>query len=153
MLPTWYGKRYPTLADLQLYAQNLGAEVTLAPIGEEALYVPPFGQVPAVIILPRGLSPLRECWLLAHELGHLVQHSGPRGALLWSKDERAADHWAACALIPMAAVRRHQNASEDAFVGALSRHFEDLPSQNSPSRRLAGYIARVRLAVLMKEAV
>ena len=53
--------------------------------------------------------------------------------------------WAACALIPEARIRAHRNACLDAFVGALSAHFEDLPLTNCASRRLAGRIAKIRL--------
>lgn len=143
-IPTWYGRRYPNLEDLEQFAHDLGAVVAWGPIPTAFCYLPSDGGCPG-IGLPHGLGPLDEMWQLAHELGHLAQHAGPRGELLWSKDERQADRWAACALIPEAAVRRHRNASEDAFVAALSRHFEDLPPIDCPSRRLAGRIAKIRL--------
>ena len=98
--------------------------------------------------LPMNAGPLETAWLLAHELGHLSQHEGPRGELLYSKDEAQADRWAACALIPESAVRRYQNASEDAFIAALSKHYEDLPLSPTPTRRLAVRIARIRLSLL-----
>jgi len=97
-----------------------------------------------VILLP-WVTGLREVWLLAHELGHLVQHAGPRGELLYSKDEAQANRWAARALIPEKRVRAYANASLDAFIGALSAHYEDLPLEDCPARRLAAHIARIRL--------
>lgn len=100
------------------------------------------------ILLPTAAGPLWRVWLLAHELGHLLQHAGPRGQLLYSKDELAADRWAAKALIPEAAVRRYRNASMDAFVAALWRHYEEFPMEDCPTRTLAGRIARTRLGCL-----
>jgi Zn-dependent peptidase ImmA (M78 family) len=149
MLPDWYGKRYPLFSDLLIFCESLGALVGEAAIGAEALYVAPDleRKEPAVILLPSGCGPLRSCWLLAHELGHLMQHAGPRGHLLYGKDERAANHWAARALIPEALIQYHQNASLDAFIGALSRHYEDIPAEDCPLRDLAAEIARQRLNV------
>lgn len=150
--PHWYARRYPTLYDLQTYAQNLGALVRFAPIGDLALYIAGEGEEPPVILLPEGQGPLLIHWLLAHELGHVALHAGPRGELLYDKDERAADRWAACALIPEAAVRRHKNASLDAFIGALSAHFEDIPMRDCPQRRLAAHIAMIRLRAVREVA-
>ena len=115
------------------------------------MFLPDVLGVP-VILLPKGLGPLEECWELAHELGHLVQHVGPRGKLLFDKDERAANLWGAQALIPQSAVMRYRNACEDAFIGALSKHFEDIPPRDCDTRRLAAKIARFRLQALMREA-
>ena len=109
------------------------------------------GGVP-VILIPKGSSGLERAWVLAHEIGHLVHHAGPRGGLLYDKDEGKADLWAARALIPEAAVRRHRNASLDAFIGALSKHYEDLPMRDCPQRRLAAKIASIRLRALEEVA-
>jgi len=147
MKPPWYARRYPSLGDLEKYAEEMGAIVVSGPIGENALFVAGAAAEPPVIILPE-VSPLRLCWLLAHELGHLAQHAGPRGQLLYTKDELAADRWAARALIPEAAVQRYRNASMDAFVAALWRHYEEFPMEDCPTRALAGRIARVRLDLL-----
>lgn len=131
--------------------EGLGCGVALAAIGQEALFVAGEGQEPPVILLPKWVGLLRQAWLLAHELGHLTQHEGPKTVWTYGRDEAKADRWAACALIPEAAVRRHQNACEDAFMGALSRHYEDLPAHPCPSRRLAGRIASIRLGCLRTE--
>lgn len=144
LLPAWYARRYPTLEDLEAWAWDLGCMV-----GDTRFHKAAFvtGEAP-VILVPAAGGPLARAWSLAHELGHLSQHEGPKGELFWSRDEAQANRWAACALIPESAVRRHANASEDAFIGALSRHYQDLPLQPCPERRLAGRIARVRLGCL-----
>jgi hypothetical protein len=129
-------------------AESAGALVTLAAIGHEALFVAGEGSEPSVILLPLGVSPLHQAWLLAHELGHLALHEGPKTRWTYGRDEAQANRWAACALIPEAAVRRHENACEDAFMAALSRHYEELPTHPTPSRWLAGRIARLRLGCL-----
>jgi len=146
MKPPWYGRLYPSLRSLEGYAESLGAGVGYAAI-PFALYHPNVDGVP-VILLPADYGPLARCWGLAHELGHLVRHAGPRGHLLYRKDERTADCWAARALIPEAAVRRYRNASMDAFIAALWRHYEEFPMEDCPTRALAGRIARVRLGCL-----
>lgn len=132
---------------MEAFAWDLGAVVIWGPV-HTAFFCPGDGEAPAVIGLPDLEGPLAQAWELAHELGHLVQHAGPKGELSWSRDERQADRWAALALIPEAAVRRHANASQDAFVAALSRHYEDLPPEDCPARRLAGRIAQLRLRAL-----
>lgn len=147
MNPEWYGKRYPSIDDLEAHAWDLGGVVVEGPISTAFYYSPKPGECP-VIGLPSGLGPLEKAWLLAHELGHLCQHLGPKGELFYAKNEAQADRWAACALIPEKAIRRYQNASEDAFIAALSKHYEDLPQHSTPTRRLAGRIARVRLQIL-----
>lgn len=151
MRPAWYGLTYPSTDDLEAWAWELHAVVVRGRISY-AFYYPAEDDEVAVIGLPAGLSPLAEAWALAHELGHLSQHLGPKGELFWSKNEAQADRWAACALIPERVIRRYQNASVDAFIGALSRHYEDLPPYPCPSRRLAARIALARLRAL-EEAV
>lgn len=141
--PVWFGRRYPSLLDFEQYAESLGAGIGEANIPFGVFLADVLG-VP-VILLPRGCSGLERAWFLAHEIGHLVQHTGPRGDLLHGKDEGQADRWAARALIPESAVRRHRNASLDAFIGALSKHYEDLPLYDCPQRRLAAKIASIRL--------
>jgi hypothetical protein len=152
-LPNWYGKKYPSIEDMESYAALHGAIVARGSI-PGALYVPGGAvepESPPMILLPiRG--PLEMAWLFAHELGHLVQHAGRRGEYLRSKDEAAADRWAARALIPEAAVRRHRNASLDAFIAALSAHYEDLPLEDCPQRRLAARIANIRLKAVEEVA-
>lgn len=144
MKPSWYGRRYPTFQDLAAFAEDLGAVVHLGTL-PAAAFIP--GEIP-VLLIPDQHGPLASAWFLAHELGHLVQHTGPKGELFWSKNESQASRWAACALIPAARIRAHENACIDAFVGALSAHFEDLPLRVCPARRLAGRIARIRLSCL-----
>lgn len=141
----WFGRKYPTFEDLERSLEALGGLLTCAEIGQDALFVTGEGRMPPVVILPKGVGALRAAWLLAHEIGHLVQHAGPRGELLYGKDEAQADRWAAKALIPEAAVRKHHNASVDAFIAALSVHFQDIPLNDCPERRLAAEIATIRI--------
>lgn len=149
--PAWFGRRYPGWDDLLAFAESLGCLVARADIGEHGLFVAGEDEEPPVIIIPEhdGLSSF---WTLAHELGHLVQHVGPRGELLHDKDEAQADRWAARALIPRARVAHHRNASLDAFIGALSAHYEELPLEDCPARRLAARIAHIRLKAVEEVA-
>lgn len=133
------------------FAESFGCKIGRADLGDQALFVAGEGEEPPVILLPRR-SGLLIHWLLAHELGHLVHHSGPKGELFYSKDESVADRWAAKALIPRARIAMHHNASLDAFIGALSAHYEDLPLWDCPQRRLAALIATVRLRTLEEVA-
>lgn len=145
--PSWFGHRYPTWDDLLQFAESCGCKVGSADIGEEALFIVGEGPEPPVILLPR-VTGLLAFWLLAHELAHLLRHAGPRNQMFYSKGEHQADQWAARALIPRARIRAHGNASLDAFIGALSAHYEDLPLWDCPSRRLAAFIAEVRLGAM-----
>ncbi len=145
--PKWYGKTYPTWEDLEKYAWVLGASVVVGRIHAGVFFPGNDYELP-LIAIPQDTPPLARIWALAHELGHLVQHAGPKGELMWSKDEAQANRWAACALIPEARIQEHQNASVDAFVGALSAHYEELPPVNCAQRRLAGRIAKIRLKYL-----
>lgn len=149
--PDWYGLRYPTLEDLEVFTEQLGAGVVWTRAGQAAFDPGDAERAPAIYV-PRRAGPLEQAWLLAHELGHLVQHAGPRGELLWSKDETQADRWAALALIPAARIEAHGNASLDAFIAALSAHFEDLPYEDCPQRRLAAWIAEIRLRTIEEVA-
>jgi hypothetical protein len=142
--PDWYGRNYPKLLDLVAFGESLGAGIRIGCL-PAAVYFP--GE-PPVILVPNQHGPLETVWTLAHELGHLCQHAGPKGKLFWSKNETQANRWAACALIPESRILAHQNASLDAFVGAISAHYEDLPLNNCPARKLAGRIARIRMKCL-----
>jgi len=117
-------------------------------------YFPAFEDygIPAVLVVPDHSSALARAWSLAHELGHLVLHLGYTSPWSRAKQETQAERWAACALIPEGRVQKHGNASLDAFIGALSAHFEDLPLENCPARRLAAKIARIRLKAIDREA-
>lgn len=150
--PAWYGNHYPTWDDLESYAWDMGVAVVLGPVSKGAFFAsnPRFG-TPAVIIIPQGYGLLARTWSLAHELGHLVLHAGPKGDLSHGRDEAQANRWGACALIPLARIHHHQNASEDAMIAALSAHHEDLPLYDCPARRLAGRIAKIRLNLLSIE--
>jgi len=143
-LPAWYGRSYPTMEKLEAYAWELGAVVMRGPV-DAFCSLPEEPDQVAVIGLPEEAGPLESIWLLAHELGHLVLHLGYVSP--WSRDRKEfqAERWAARAMIPEARIRRYGNASEDAFIGALSAHYEDLPLQDCPARRLAAHIARARL--------
>ena len=108
--------------------------------------------MPPAIILPQSVGQLRLVWLMAHELGHLVLHGGYVSRWTHDRQEAAADRWAARALVPESAVRRHRNASVDAFIGALSSHYEDIPLYDCPERRLAAEIATIRLKAVEEVA-
>ena len=146
--PGWFGLRYPSFDDLVEYATSLGCRGGRADIGDNGLFIAG-GPEPPVILLPLDKSPLRDMWILSHEIGHLVKHPcGPKGELTYSRDEWRANRWAACALIPESRIMLHQNACPDAFIGALSAHYEDLPLHNCPARKLAGMIAAYRIRSL-----
>ena|ERR1051326_4284948 len=144
VLPNWYANKYPSFEDLVSHAEELGVAVTTGRFPTGAFF---HGDVP-VILVPGQKGELLKTWCLAHELGHLMQHTGPKGRLMWAKDEWAANRWAACALIPKSRVVAHGNASLDAFIGALSVHYEWLPPEDCEARRLAAHIARHRLRCL-----
>jgi len=149
--PSWFSRRYPTLLDLEEHAWALGAVVMRGAIPSAVIvFVPAPGF--HVICLPMGLSQLEEVWQLAHELGHLVLHEGYGGEWARGRQEAAAMRWAAQALIPESAVRRHKNASQDSFIGALSAHYEDIPLHDCPQRRLAAEIATIRLKAVEEVA-
>lgn len=145
MSPSWYGLRYPSWRDLEAFAE--ACEAVVVENGTPAPALLPQAEGGPMILLPAGRPALERHWNLAHELGHLVQHSGPVPRSR-AKQEAQADRWAACALIPQARINAHMNASLDAFIGALSAHYGDVPLANCPERRLAAKIARIRLKAL-----
>jgi Zn-dependent peptidase ImmA (M78 family) len=150
MLPAWYGQKYTSFSDLEAFAATMGAVVGVVEV-PGALYVPAGAvedESPPLIMIPESAGPLERLWLLAHEVGHLAMHFGSASPARASKVEAQADRWAARALIPEAAVQRYKNASVDAFIGALSKHYEDLPLMNCRSREVAGIIARIRLSMV-----
>jgi Zn-dependent peptidase ImmA (M78 family) len=103
------------------------------------------------VCIPQGLDPLDEMWQLSHEIAHLTLHHGYTSPWSHDRQEHQADRWAAQAMIPEEAVRRYRNASLDAFIGALSKHYQDLPLENCPERDLASKIARIRLETIAAE--
>ncbi len=145
-MPKWFGVKYPTLDNMTAFAEQLGAGVADADI-PFGLFFPDVEGVP-VILLPKDSGPLQRMWYLAHEVGHLLLHRGYASQWACDRQESRADRWAARALIPESAVRRHQNASVDAFIGALSAHYEDIPLVDCPQRRLAGMIAIIRIGAV-----
>lgn len=142
--PDWFGRRYPSLDDLVAAVEARGAVVGWAAI-ESGLYVAGEDGDPPVVLVPAAGSYLTQCWILAHELAHLRSHAGHKTRWTHDRDEAAADRWAARALIPRARVLHHGNASIDAFIGALSAHYGDLPLINCADRRLAARIASIRM--------
>jgi hypothetical protein len=158
--PSWYGERYPTEIDLVSCAEAIGAWVALRPL-PAAAYISAVLGAPPIIFVPNQRGPLATAWGLAHELGHLCQHSGPPILtdgdsapslhLVRSKNEHQANKWAACALIPDARIRHYGNASIDAFMAALSANYEDLPPADCPQRALAHKIAQHRLNAIKAE--
>jgi hypothetical protein len=147
-LPAWYGVHYPTENDLIMFAETLGAEVFLGCMCTPAYDPGEDGETP-IILVPNQHGPLDTIWSLAHEIGHLCQHCGPKNESFHSKDEAQASRWAAGALIPQARIEHHGNASMDAFIAALSANYEPLPSHDSPARKLAYRIAKIRLGMLL----
>lgn len=145
--PSWFSRRYPTIADLEAFAWDLRAVVMRGPCDTAGIVLvesPGF----SVICIPEGLGSLEEAWQIAHELGHLRLHSGYTTDFAHDRQEAQASLWAAMALIPAAAIRRHQNASVDAFIAALSAHHEEIPLMDCPQRRLAAEIALIRLGAV-----
>ena len=147
MRTEWYGKRYPFLHEMEAFAESMGAAVAYGNFPAAFL---PEGDGGPIIFLPARVGALEQIWLLAHEIGHLLHHTG-HAPLKHSQQEFRADHWAARALIPFDRIMAHLNASEDAFIGALSAHYEDLPLEDCPARHLAAEIARIRLEALSLE--
>ncbi len=147
-MPEWYGHKYPAWVDFETFAESFGCAVGATRLSFPAVILETGG---GAILIPESFGPLASTWALAHELGHLVQHTGPKLAFSYHKDERAADRWAACALIPAARVRRYRNASVDAFIGALSRHYEEILPIDCETRRLAARIAQARLWAMANE--
>ena len=147
--PAWYGHRYPTREDLEGFAWDLRTSVVYGPVSKGAYFPtnPGFGR-PAVIVIPEALGPLARTWSLAHELGHLVEHAGPKGEMFRRKNEAQANRWAARALIPEKRIRAYAKASIDAFIASLSANYEDIPFIDCPARSLAGEIARIRIKAL-----
>lgn len=146
MTSAWFGHRYPKWRDLERHAEALGAVVVENGTPKAAFIADPSLGGP-MIVIPKGLPPLERIWNLAHELGHLIQHTGPLPRSR-TKQEAQADRWGSCALIPEARIQAHGNASEDAFIAALSAHYQELPMHDCPERRLAAKIARIRLKTL-----
>lgn len=149
-MPSWFGTHYPSIEDLKELANQLGAGVGEADI-PCGLYHPNIeGQ--KVIIIPSKGNILESAWFLAHEIGHLIQHSGPKGQMCHGKEEAQANRWAACALIPEQRIRMYGNACLDSMIGALSANYEDIPFQDCPTRELAAKIAGYRLMALQEVA-
>ncbi|WP_316411292.1 ImmA/IrrE family metallo-endopeptidase [Mesoterricola sediminis] len=147
--PDWFGNSYPDFHTMLGLAEEnrIGVGFADVPFG---LYYPNIMGV-RVIVIPNGVSPLMRIWALAHELGHAFQHSGAKGSLSYRKEEVQASRWAAQALIPIQRICMYQNASIDAFIGALSAHYEDIPFEDCPARDLAASIAKYRLSALAQE--
>lgn len=151
MSSSWFGHRYPKWRDLEQAAEALGAVVVENETPAAAFIADPALGGP-MIVIPNDLPPLERIWNLAHELGHLVHHAGPR-PLARSKQECQANRWASCALIPKARIRAHKNASVDTLIGALAAHYQMIPPENCPERSLAAKIAKVRLSALEDDPV
>ena len=144
----WYGQTYPSETDLTNLAEDLGACVLFGRY-RSAAFVYPVLDTPPMLIVPTQHGPLATIWGLAHELGHLRRHGGPGNVHQNRCNERQANHWAACALIPQARIDFHQNACMDTFLLALSTHYEPLPKRDCPARRFAARIAQYRLDALL----
>lgn len=148
----WFGRRYPSIKDLEDAAWQLGCVVVRGPVSN-AFFIPPSAALPyGTIGIPDTHGPLETAWALAHEVGHALLHAGRLGPLQRDKQEAQADRWAARALIPRARVAHHRNASLDAFIGALSAHYEELPLEDCAARRLAARIAQIRLRAVEEVA-
>ncbi|MCL1893949.1 MAG: ImmA/IrrE family metallo-endopeptidase [Holophagaceae bacterium] len=147
MNPEWYGQQYPTLDNLMDFGESLGAYTQFSKHIHTAVYIPETKTF-SLILIPNQHGALATIWALAHEIGHLCQHGGPKGKLFWGKDEAQANRWAACALIPRTRIEYYNNASKDAFIASLSAHYEELPLHDCPARNLAHRIASIRLETL-----
>lgn len=138
----WFGKRYPTLEDLEVVARQQGACVLYGACAAPAALWDALG--PHSIFIPDYRGKLAKCWGISHELGHIVlghgpvPHSNPH-------HELDADKWAAQALIPEARIRAYRNATLSGFIKALLRHYA---AEDDAVRMLAARIAHARLAAL-----
>lgn len=148
MTPEWFGRRYPTLQDLEDDALKLSVPVLYGRCVKPGMVWDLDG--PLCIAVPGYAGNLAKCWAVAHELGHLHLHHGRATEWLHDKREEEASAWAARALIPVDRVRRYKNASLDAFIAALWRNYEEFPVGNSGVRMLAAAIAHHRLKYLEK---
>lgn len=149
-MPEWFGHQYPSRENLEDLAWALGGVVRPCVVG--CCYLPIPRDEFAVIGVPPGLGPLETIWILAHEVGHLLMHHGYISQWTTGRQENQAARWAAAALIPMARIQAHENASLDAFIGALSAHYEAIPLEACPLRELAAQIASHRLRALQEVA-
>lgn len=105
-----------------------------------------------IVLLPEDAGPLEMIWSLAHELGHAIRHSGPKGSLSYGKEEAQASRWAACALIPYERITAYGNASEDAMVAALGTHYRKVcHTRIAPPAHWPAALARIRLESLAQE--
>lgn len=59
----WFGLRYPSHADLEAYAWQLGIAVVAGEV-PHAAYFPAYDGLPAVIVSPMG-GPLETMWAIA----------------------------------------------------------------------------------------
>lgn len=144
-MPAWFGRHYPSLEELEQHALDLGAPVHYGSYKAPACLWDMDG--PLVIFVPAYSGVLARAWGVAHELGHLCLHHGPIHYMA-DKHEAEADAWAAKALIPEARVRHYRNASVGSFIGALHRHYQEIPPENVGIRALAARIALTRLNLL-----
>jgi Zn-dependent peptidase ImmA (M78 family) len=131
-------------------AENHGCLVSMSN-GRVPAFHPGNEDVGPSIFIPKTAGILEQFWMLAHELGHLLNHRGYINAMSRDRQESQAERWAACALIPFDRIAAYSNACEDAMIAALSAHYEDLPYEDCPARELAGKIARIRLESLAQE--
>lgn len=149
--PSWFGKRYPSIEDLEAFSEELGAPVIWTAASTGCFWAGDEEHAPALFI-PSRFDGFERAWTLAHELGHLAHHSGPKTSWTRDPDEIRADRWAACALIPEDRINYYQNASIDSFIAAISSNYGDIPYNDCPARRLAAHVASVRLRCL-KEGI
>lgn len=89
----------PTLTDLLGLCREAGLEMRVAPLPPDWLGA--YDDARRRILLARGLTPVEQRCVLAHELGHALHgHAGGSAA-----DERTAERFAARVLIDPAALR------------------------------------------------
>lgn len=146
---SWFGRKFPSQDDLEETAWGLGAVVVYGAVPTAFCCMHAEGPI---IGLPVDAGVLEKAWLLAHEIGHLKWHVGPRGVMLYGKDERQANEWAAAALLPLARLKSYRSASIDSFIAALSRNYEEIPCVDCVQRRLAGFVSGIRMDVLHRGA-
>jgi len=151
ILPPWYGVKYPNVEDLEEFAWSMRGVVERGPL-QGLAGCTFFDDGITVIELDSGFGILEEHWQLAHEVGHLVMHCGYISPWTRNRQEFQAKLWAACALIPEKRIQSYHNACEDAFIGALSANYEDIPLEDCQLRRRAAEIASIRLRALQEVA-
>lgn len=148
----WYGERCPTFHDMEEVACSCGVQVVFHRDFDVPRYFWDAEGRPWFIGIPNQFGELARCWALAHELGHLLKHgSAPRTHEQHRLQEMEADAWAACALIPYAAIGDGVSPNVHQLVYFLRKHYQQFGGKEDRVRALAYRIAFTRLHALEED--